>query len=198
LILLGLEGIVISFGANMGYRLSKIYTRTGDDGTTSLDGKKRLLKHSLPIETVGTLDELNCTLGLMLAQPSIDASIFACLTEVQNHLFDLGGELCLPQHVVITAEHVIKLEQQLDQWNADLPPLKEFILPRGNLAAVHCHLARAICRRAERCLVALSQEQALNPQILSYVNRLSDLLFVAARVLAKGTGEQEVLWKHER
>lgn len=182
----------------MGYRLSKIYTRKGDDGTTSLDGKERVLKHSLRVETLGTLDELNCAVGIVLAQPNMNASVVACLTQAQHHLFDIGGELCPPHRVVITAEHVTELEHILDQWNAELPPLKEFLLPGGNMASASCHLARAICRRAERCLVALHQEEKLNPEILRYVNRLSDVLFVAARVLAKEGHNAEVLWNHQR
>jgi cob(I)alamin adenosyltransferase len=182
----------------MGYRLSKIYTRKGDDGTTSLDGKERILKHALSIETLGTLDELNCAIGLVLSQPTLDSSVFACLAAVQNHLFDAGGELCPPHRPVITEEHVTQLEKQLDQWNADLPPLKEFLLPRGNTASASCHLARAICRRAERCIVALIQEQTINPEILRYLNRLSDVLFVAARVLAKEDHSKEILWEHKR
>jgi cob(I)alamin adenosyltransferase len=178
----------------MGHRLTKIYTRTGDKGTTSLDGKTRLLKNALRIEAVGTIDELNCTIGLVVTQPIIPQEIQAFLTQVQHELFDLGGELCPPHRVAITSEHVLRLEQIIDHWNADLPPLKEFILPRGTPAAATCHLARAVCRRAERCLVALAQEETLSEEILRYINRLSDVLFVGARML----GKDEILWDHDR
>lgn len=182
----------------MGYRLSKIYTRTGDDGTTSLDGKNRLLKNALQIEAVGTLDEANCALGLVLAQPGIDAEMHSLLTQLQHDLFNLGGELCPPHRPAITKEKVVWLEQQIDRWNITLPPLQEFLLPGGTVASANCHLARAICRRAERCMVALNQEEKLFTESLRYVNRLSDFLFVAARILAKQENCDELLWEHER
>jgi len=182
----------------MGYRLSKIYTRKGDDGTTSLDGKNRLLKNALQIEAVGTLDEANCALGLVLTQAGIDEKMHALLTQIQHDLFNLGGELCPPHRAVITAEKIAWLEQQIDHWNETLPPLKEFLLPGGTPASANCHLARAICRRAERCLVALNQQEKLFTESLRYVNRLSDFLFVAARILAKNENCEEVLWEHQR
>lgn len=182
----------------MGYRLSKIYTRTGDEGTTSLDGKHRVPKNSLSIEAVGTLDELNCTIGLVLTQPDIPHEIYECLAQIQNELFDLGGELCPPHRLVISANHIDHLEKTLDKWNATLPPLKEFLLPRGNFASVMCQLARTVCRRAERCIVALNSEEKLNPEILRYINRLSDLLFVTARVLALENHVSEETWAHTK
>jgi len=182
----------------MGYRLSKIYTRTGDDGTTSLDGKNRIAKNSLAIATLGTIDELNCLIGLTLTYPFSHTAIRSCFTQIQHDLFDLGGELCLPQHVVIHAEKILFLEKNLDDWNNTLPPLKEFVLPGGNQASATCHLARAVCRRAERCLVGLNEQESINSEILRYLNRLSDLLFVAARMLIHETQGSEVLWEHER
>lgn len=179
----------------MGYRLSKIYTRTGDDGKTQVEPGKRILKNHLRIEALGTLDELNCVMGIIQGFSS-DNDINQLFTEIQHDLFNLGGELCPPHHRVIVKEKTEHLENKIDEWNESLPPLKEFILPRGNLATTHCHLARAVCRRAERVLVALDQVEKVLPESLRYLNRLSDLLFVAARILAKD--EKEILWDHQR
>lgn len=182
----------------MPYRLTKIYTRAGDDGHTSL-GKERIPKDHPLIEALGTLDELNCMVGLIMTSPIQHQEIIEALTQIQHELFDLGSELLLPERMVMTAERVIRLEKWLDQWNATLAPLEEFLLPRGNSQSVSCHLARTVARRAERCVVRLHRTQPLsNPQILRYINRLSDLLFVIARVLAQETAESEVLWDQER
>lgn len=182
----------------MPYRLTKIYTRKGDDGYTTM-GKKRVPKDDLLVETLGTLDELNCVIGLIVAFKIKDENIEDSLTHIQNELFNLGGELYLPEQMVMTAEKVSALEKTLDAWNKTLPPLKEFLLPRGNPKSAACHLARAICRRTERCLVKLHQSQPLhNPEILRYLNRLSDVLFVAARMLGRETEDEERLWEHER
>jgi cob(I)alamin adenosyltransferase len=181
----------------MGNRLSKIYTKTGDDGTTGLGDGTRVPKDDARVEAYGTVDELNSVIGLLLAQ-GVTADIAACLTRVQHELLDLGGELCIPGHVAITAEQVTRLENELDGFNADLPPLKEFILPGGSPAAAACHLARTVCRRAERRSYTLHTQAPLSPHALHYLNRLSDLLFVLARVIARHDQGQEVLWKHER
>lgn len=181
----------------MGHRLSKIYTRTGDKGDTGLGGGQRIAKDSLRIETIGQVDELNCTLGMVLAHDVRD-EIRACLSEAQHKLFDLGSELSMPGYEAIDADDVGVLERELDGFNAGLPPLKEFILPGGGPAAAACHLARAVCRRAERRLVTLSREEDINPQGLIYLNRLSDLLFVLCRILARDEGGAEVLWRHDR
>lgn len=179
----------------MGHRLSKIYTRTGDDGTTGLADGSRVAKDSLRMECMGTVDELNAALGVTLAYP-LPPAVHEALSPVQHALFDLGGELALPSHPALDAAAVAELEAQLDKLNAPLPPLKEFILPGGNVATGHCHLARAICRRAERQLVALRREAPdLNPFAQQYLNRLSDLLFVAARVIARADGGAEVYWQ---
>lgn len=182
----------------MSYRLSKIYTRKGDDGTTSLDAKNRIPKDSIRVEALGTIDELNSLIGMILAFDVETADVKNALTQVQQDLFNLGGELCPPHHQVMTEEKVSQLEQWLDAWNENLPPLKEFILPGGNPKSATCHLARTVCRRAERVLVSLNNNEKINPEMLKYVNRLSDLLFVAARVLGKETESKEVLWDHER
>lgn len=181
----------------MGHRLSKIYTRTGDDGTTGLGDGSRVGKDCLRVESYGTIDELNSHIGMVLAF-EIAPAVRECLTEIQHLLFDLGGELCLPAgHESIKPMHVNWLEQQLDQFNADLPMLKEFILPGGNPPAAACHIARTVCRRSERLLVTLSRTEEVNVPTLAFLNRLSDLLFVIARVLARdGTGE--VLWRRQR
>ena len=181
----------------MGNRLSKIYTRTGDDGSTGLGDGSRVSKDSARVAAYGTVDELNSAIGVVLAC-ELPEPIRDCLVSVQHQLFDLGGELCIPGHAAIVDADIDRLERQLDGFNADLPPLKEFILPGGGLAAAHCHLARTIARRAERMLVTLSQHDAVRPQAVRYLNRLSDLLFVIARVLARGSGHGEVLWQHDR
>lgn len=182
----------------MSYRLSKIYTKKGDDGSTSLDAHQRIPKNHSRIEAIGTIDELNSAIGMVLALGIKTSSIQTAFTNIQQELFNLGGELSLPQHIVMTPEKVNQLEHWLDEWNETLPPLKEFILPGGNPTSAACHLARTICRRAERCLVTLKNEEEYNPEILRYINRLSDVLFVAARVLAQENGSKEVLWEHER
>ncbi|HET7569506.1 MAG TPA: cob(I)yrinic acid a,c-diamide adenosyltransferase [Gammaproteobacteria bacterium] len=181
----------------MGNRLSKIYTRTGDDGTTGLGDGTRVAKDSARVEAYGTTDELNSVIGMVLAA-DIPEPIAACLTRVQHKLFDLGGELCIPGHQAITAEDVTALEEALDSFNADLPRLKEFILPGGGPAAAACHLARTVARRAERRCWTLAREEQINPDALHYLNRLSDLLFVIGRVLARHEGGGEVLWQSHR
>jgi cob(I)alamin adenosyltransferase len=181
----------------VGNRLSKIYTKTGDDGTTGLGDGTRVSKDSARVAAYGTVDELNSALGVVLAVELPDA-VRDCLIAVQPQLFDLGGELCIPGHAAIHDDDIARLERQLDGFNADLAPLKEFILPGGGIAAAHCHLARTIARRAEREVVTLSRHDAVRPQAVRYLNRLSDLLFVLARVLARTSGRGDVLWKHER
>lgn len=181
----------------MGNRLSRIVTRTGDDGTTGLADGQRLPKHALRIEAVGEIDELNCALGLLLADQTLPAEIVAALAECQHELFDLGGELALPGSSVLTATQVARLESAVEGLNAALPPLREFVLPGGGSPAATCHLARAICRRAERRAWALAQHETVNEWALRYLNRLSDLLFVSARVLARAHGA-EVLWRRGR
>lgn len=181
----------------MGNRLSKIYTRTGDDGTTGLGDGSRVAKDSARVTAYGTVDEANSTLGLLLACEVPD-DIRELLTAVQHQLFDLGGELCIPGHAAIQDADIERLEQHLDRYNDDLPPLKDFILPGGGEAAARCHVARTVVRRAERECVTLSHHDAVRPQAIRYLNRLSDLLFVLARVLARASGHGEVLWHHER
>lgn len=181
----------------MGNRLSKIYTKTGDDGTTGLGDGTRVAKDSARVTAYGTVDEANSAIGLMLAAP-LPQDVRDLLVAVQHQLFDLGGELCIPGHAAIDDADVEHLEQQLDAFNADLPALKDFILPGGGEAAARCHLARTIVRRAERETVTLSHHDAVRPQAIRYLNRLSDLLFVLSRVLARADGQGEVLWKHER
>jgi cob(I)alamin adenosyltransferase len=181
----------------MGYRLSKIYTRTGDKGETGLGDGSRVSKDDLRVETYGTVDELNSALGIVLAYPELPQNIHIMLVKIQHQLFELGSELCIPGHVVSKAEDATQLEIWLDSLNETLPPLKDFILPGGNFMAAHCHMARAISRRAERLMVALHHRKVLNEHSLTYINRLSDLLFVMARTLARLNGGQEVLWQRE-
>jgi cob(I)alamin adenosyltransferase len=181
----------------VGNRLSKIYTRTGDDGSTGLGDGSRVSKDSARVTAYGTVDEANSAIGVVLAQNLPDA-VREDLVAIQHQLFDLGGELCIPGHAAIFDADVERLEQVLDRWNADLPPLKDFILPGGGAAAAFCHLARTVCRRAEREVVTLSHHDAVRAEAIRYLNRLSDLLFVLARVLARASGHGEVLWKHEK
>ncbi len=182
----------------MGNRLSKIYTRTGDDGSTGLGDGARVPKESLRVEAFGSVDETNSAVGLVLAVPSLPDAVRSCLTEVQHDLFDLGGELCIPGHRMITAAYVERLERELDGFNESLPPLKDFILPGGGPAAAACHMARAICRRAERRCWSLARAESIAPEALKYLNRLSDLLFVIARVLARNESGSEVLWRRRQ
>lgn len=179
-------------------RLTKIYTKKGDDGYTQL-GDSRIPKDDLLVELAGNLDELNSSIGMVIATQPDNKDVIGVLTQVQQDLFDFGGELHVAEFNAITPEKVTWLETQIDNWNQHLPTLKEFILPRGNLACASCHLARTICRRTERSLVRLHRHVTLhNTEMLCYLNRLSDLLFVAARILAKDTHETEVMWEHEK
>jgi cob(I)alamin adenosyltransferase len=186
----------------VGNRLSKIYTKTGDDGTTGLGDGTRVAKDSARVAAYGTVDEANSAIGLLLAAtlPDDDADdgIRALLTRVQHQMFDLGGELCIPGHAAIFDADIDGLERALDQHNEALPPLKDFILPGGGDAAARCHLARTVVRRAERETVTLARHDAVRPEAIRYLNRLSDLLFVLARVLARASGHGEVLWNHQR
>jgi cob(I)alamin adenosyltransferase len=182
----------------MGKRLSKIYTRTGDDGTTGLGDGTRVPKDSPRVHAYGTVDEANSAIGLVLASPSVPDNVRIALTEVQHDLFELGGELCIPGHAAIDSGFVERLESRLDAFNADLPALAEFILPGGGEAAARCHLARCIVRRAERTTIALARQETVRPEVITYLNRLSDLLFVIARVLARAEGGTEVLWDRDR
>lgn len=179
----------------MGYRLSKIYTRTGDTGTTGLASGERVPKTDPRIEAFGAIDETNSAVGIVLAEIDANDPMHACLTRIQHDLFEVGAELSLPGYRKLDATHVARLEAELDAFNATLPPLEEFILPGGNRAAAACHLARTFCRRAERRAWALAGSVDLNPDALRYLNRLSDLLFVAARTLARRDGGAETLWQ---
>ena len=178
----------------MGHRLSKIYTRTGDDGTTGLGDGSRINKDHQRMESIGTVDELNSHIGLLITELSADDPYAAILSRIQHDLFDLGGELAVPGYTLVSADRIGELETTLDELNDELPPLKNFILPGGSKPASLCHLARAVCRRAERCVVALSRSDEINDTTRQYLNRLSDLLFVMARLLARRDGGDEVLW----
>ncbi|MCB1961387.1 MAG: cob(I)yrinic acid a,c-diamide adenosyltransferase [Rhodocyclaceae bacterium] len=178
----------------MGHRLSKIYTRTGDAGTTGLGDGKRVAKNSLRIHALGEVDELNACIGLLLTETLPD-DVRARLTDVQHDLFDLGGEVCIPGMSLIATTQVDKLEAALDAWNESLSPLKDFILPGGSRAAAQAHHCRTVCRRAERSLVALAQDEAVNDGPRQYLNRLSDLLFVLGRHLNRVDGHGDVLWQ---
>jgi cob(I)alamin adenosyltransferase len=183
--------------AHMGHRLSKIVTRTGDAGTTGLGDGSRVRKDSPRIAAIGAVDELNSVLGVLLAEgPPLP--IARCLTDVQHDLFDLGGELSIPGHAAIHDDHVARIEAAVDQFNADLPPLKEFILPGGTRAAAQAHVARTVCRRAERILIEAASTEAVSDRSRIYLNRLSDLLFVLARALNRSAGSPDVLWRQNR
>ena len=181
----------------MGNRLSKIYTRTGDDGSTGLGDGSRVGKDSARVNAYGTVDEANSCIGLLLAATLPD-DVRELLVRIQHQLFDLGGELCIPGHAAIFDADVDALEARLDHYNDDLSPLKDFILPGGGEAAARCHIARTVVRRAERETLTLARLDAVRPQAIRYLNRLSDLLFVLARVLARASGHGEVLWNHDR
>lgn len=181
----------------MGHRLSKIYTRTGDAGDTGLGDGQRVDKDALRVEAYGTVDELNSTIGMVLAH-DLPARLRETLIDVQHDLFVLGADLCIPDRETLHARDITHLEQVLDTFNTDLPPLKEFILPAGGLATSTCHLARAVCRRAERRVVSLHRAEPVGAQAIPYLNRLSDLLFVLARVMTRHEAGTEVYWQPQR
>jgi cob(I)alamin adenosyltransferase len=181
----------------MGHRLSKITTRTGDAGQTGLGDGSRVAKDHRRVQALGDVDELNSAIGLVLAE-DLPQELRAALAQVQQDLFDLGGELSIPGHAIVAPAQVKFLDQRIEAWNAELEPLKEFILPGGTRAAAAAHLARTICRRAERSLVNLGQKEKINDQARHYLNRLSDLLFVGARHLNRHAGRSDVQWRHER
>ncbi|MGE5616105.1 MAG: cob(I)yrinic acid a,c-diamide adenosyltransferase [Bacillota bacterium] len=181
----------------MGKRLTKIYTKTGDDGTTGLGDGQRVPKDDLRIEAMGAVDELNAHVGRILAR-DVPIAVRTTLENVQHDLFELGAELCLPGVTRIEARHVERLEKELDAFNRDLPGLKEFILPGGAPAAADAHVARTVCRRAERIAVALGKRDQPRDDARRYLNRLSDLLFVLSRVLNRAAGKPDVLWEQGR
>jgi cob(I)alamin adenosyltransferase len=178
----------------MGHRLSKITTRTGDKGETGLGDGSRVPKDSVRIVALGDVDELNSSLGLLLSEP-LPQDVREALVAVQHDLFDLGGEIAVPGHTSVTQRQIERLEDQLERWNRDLPALKEFILPGGARPAALAHLARTLCRRAERSLVALSRHEEVSEPARIYLNRLSDLVFVLGRVLNRAAGGSDVLWQ---
>lgn len=184
---------------SMSYRLTKISTCTGDQGTTALADGTRLSKDELRIHALGEIDELNCSIGMLLSMelPDFLAEFLTLsLSRIQNDLFELGSELALPGHVSLTDARVFEMEKTLESLNADLPPLREFILPGGSPAAAVCHFARAVTRRAERSIVTLARNEAVHPIAVRYLNRLSDLLFVMARAINHGAGHSEISWQH--
>lgn len=178
----------------MANRLTRIYTRTGDGGTTGLADGSRVAKDSLRVEAIGAVDELNSALGVLLAE-SLPEDIRSCLVAVQHDLFDLGGELSRPGHPILTGAYVARLEALLERYNAALPPLKDFVLPGGSSAAALAHVGRAVCRRAERRVVSLASKESVPTLAAQYLNRLSDLLFVIARTLNREAGQPDVLWE---
>lgn len=181
----------------MGNRLSKIATRTGDKGTTGLGDGSRVDKDNVRIQAIGEVDELNSNLGVLLAEPLPD-EMREELVSIQHDLFDLGGELCIPGYQMIKEEHVERLDALLAKYNATLPALTEFILPAGARAAAVAHVCRTVCRRAERAIVTLGKVETIHDFPRQYVNRLSDLMFVLARVLNRFAGGSDVLWHHDR
>ncbi|HVL77062.1 MAG TPA: cob(I)yrinic acid a,c-diamide adenosyltransferase [Noviherbaspirillum sp.] len=181
----------------MGNRLSKIATRTGDNGTTGLGDGSRVGKDSLRVHAMGDVDELNSHIGLLLCEDMPEA-MREELISIQHDLFDLGGELCIPGYTLITETHVARLDGLLQKYNADLPPLKDFILPAGSRAAALAHVCRTICRRAERAIVTLGNAETINANPRHYMNRLSDLMFVLSRVLNRFAGGSDVLWEKGR
>jgi len=181
----------------MGHRLSKITTRTGDAGETGLGDGSRVPKDAARIQALGDIDELNSVIGTVLAE-EVTQAVRDALLQVQHDLFDLGGETSIPGHTMITAQHVERLEALIETHNATIPPLKEFILPGGTRAAAAAHVARTVCRRAERSLVALGRVESVNAAARQYLNRLSDLLFILGRTLNRDAGRDDVLWRHER
>ena len=181
----------------MGKRLTKIVTRTGDDGTTGLGDGTRVAKDSLRVQAMGEIDELASAIGCVLAE-KVPAHVAQALVAAQNDLFDLGGEVCIPGRSALWDAHLEQIEQRIETLREPLAPLREFVLPGGTRAAAACHLARAVCRRAERSLVALGRAEAVSELSIRYMNRLSDLLFVAARSINAAAGAAEPMWKPGR
>jgi cob(I)alamin adenosyltransferase len=181
----------------MGNRLSKLVTKTGDDGTTGIGMNRRVDKDSKRIEAIGTVDELNSHIGVVLAQ-SIDSALAQKLEAIQHVLFNLGGELAMPEYQLVKDESLEELENWIEELNDTLPPLKEFILPKGDMATASCHVARTVCRRAERCLVSLAREEEINAVAQKYLNRLSDFLFVCCRILGRNANVEEKMWNSTR
>ena len=181
----------------MGHRLSRIVTRTGDAGTTGLADGSRVSKDSARIDAIGSVDELNSSLGVLLTE-ALPEQVLADLTDVQHDLFDLGGELSIPGHVAMSDAHVEQLEAHVERYNAELSPLKEFVLPGGTRAAALAHVCRTVCRRAERSLVHLAASEPVSDASRKYLNRLSDLLFILARTLNVSAGQDDVLWRKDR
>jgi cob(I)alamin adenosyltransferase len=185
----------------MGHRLSKIVTRTGDAGTTGLGDGSRVAKDAARIDAIGAVDELNSTIGVLLAeieQAGLPGDVATTLVDVQHDLFDLGGELSIPGYAAVTEAHVVRLEDGVERYNANLAPLKEFVLPGGTRAAALAHVARTVCRRAERAVVHLANAESVSEPSRRYLNRLSDLLFVMARALNAAAGRPDVLWQKGR
>jgi cob(I)alamin adenosyltransferase len=191
------RGLSIFILIIMGNRLSKIATRTGDNGTTGLGDGSRVAKDNLRIAAMGDVDELNSHIGLLMCE-ELPATLREEMISIQHDLFDLGGELCIPGYALITETHVARLDTLLEKYNADLPPLKDFILPAGSRAASLAHVCRTVCRRAERSIVSLGHSEKINDSPRRYMNRLSDLLFVLSRVLNRFAGGSDVLWEKDR
>jgi cob(I)alamin adenosyltransferase len=181
----------------VGYRLTRIYTRTGDNGETGLGDGTRVAKDSARVEALGVIDELNCAVGMILTE-AVSEDVRATLTGVQHDLFDLGGEISIPGYTAVTDRHIERLEEVLDRYNADLPPLKDFILPGGSRASTYCHVARTLTRRAERRMVTLGSCEPVSPLAQRYLNRLSDLMFVLCRLVNRDAGVADVLWQKGR
>ena len=181
----------------MAHRLSKITTRTGDRGETGLGDGSRVRKSSLRVRALGEVDELNSAIGLLAAEEPAP-EVAQALSEIQHDLFDLGGELSIPGHAMVGDAQIGQLESRIEAWNAELAPLREFILPGGTRAAAAAHLARTICRRAERSLVELAEKEKVSDASLRYLNRLSDFLFIAGRRLNQAAGRGDVQWRHQR
>lgn len=180
----------------MGKRITKVYTRTGDDGTTGMADGSRIEKDAPVMQAIGDVDELNACIGVLRAEALPDF-IDKGLEQIQHDLFAVGGELAMPEYQTVSVTHVEKLETQIDQWNEQLKPLEEFILPMGNRSVTLCHQARTVCRRAERSLVAFDREHSLRSEVRQYINRLSDYLFVAARILADDKELDEIFWEQD-
>ena len=181
----------------MGNRLSKIYTKTGDHGETGLGDGTRIDKTASRVIAMGDVDELNSQIGILITQCTED-SMLEHLQDIQHVLFNLGGELSIPGAELVVEKNVLAIESLIDEYNEDLPPLKEFILPGGSQAAATCHLARTVCRRAERSVIRVGKTDPVNNFSQTYLNRLSDLLFVFARVIARQAGGTEIYWQKDR